>query len=265
MATVGIALAVAAALGGCGRSLIATSVTATTTATPTTADPTTSPAVPSATGVAVAFPVVPCTAGSGVAGGGGWKPQILLAAIPTTLVDKVEFYASGSHVVLGPTGWSCAATVAPDGGAAIAVTPPNAPPLPPSGPAPPGTVGVFATYDTTGHVPGVALVCPYFTVPAWQQQEANCSSVRPAGETVSMATPDVATVTDPTGDTGSLEGSGGFHPVSGTVLFPQVSPAVQDGTPVAVSALTCSLSDATLCPVITADFDVREFPTPAAG
>jgi hypothetical protein len=259
-----LALTAAAALGGCGSSLLATSVT-TATGSSTTVVPTTGAAAPPATGVAVAFPVVACTTGSGTAGGGGWKPQILLAAVPTTLVDKVEFYASGSRVVLAPTGWECAATVTPDGGTALAVTPPDAPPLPPSGPAPPGTVGVFATYDTTGRVPGVALVCPYFTVPAWQQQEANCSSVRPAGETVSMATPDVATVTDPTGDTGTLEGSGGFHPVSGTVLFPQVSPAAQEGTPLDVAALTCSLTDALLCPVITADFDVREFPAPTTG
>jgi len=64
-----------------------------------------------------------------------------------------------------------------------------------------------------------------------------------------MPTPDVVSVTDPAGMAGSLEGSGGSHPVTGTVIFPQSS-AVTYGSSVAVAVESCSLTDSTLCPTI---------------
>ena len=141
---------------------------------------------------------------------------------------------------------------------------PSADPDPPLGtPVAPGAEGVFATFDTTGHTAGVAAVCPYFTVPTWQQQEAKCASSPPTGETSSMPTPDVATITDPSGVTGTLEGSGGPHPVSGVVIFPQLVPAVTDGSPVAIAEESCSLVETSLCPTVISDFVVREFPVPA--
>ena len=78
--------------------------------------------------------------------------------------------------------------------------------------------------------PGIALVCPFFTVPSWQQQEAGCAATPPAGEISSMPTPDVASITDPAGVVGSLEASGGSGPVTGSLIFPQVEPAVTDGS-----------------------------------
>jgi hypothetical protein len=79
-----------------------------------------------------------------------------------------------------------------------------------------------------------------------------------------MPTPDVASVTDPAGVVGSLEGSGGAHAVTGTVLFPQESPEVADGGSVVVAVESCSLPDTSLCPTVLSDFDVREFPVPGA-
>jgi hypothetical protein len=107
-------------------------------------------------------------------------------------------------------------------------------------------------------------VCPFFTVPSWQQQEANCAPNKPTGEQSSMPTPDVASVTDPAGVVGSLESSGGPIAVTGTVVFPQVVPAVTDGSSVDVAEESCSLPDATLCPTVLSDFDVREFPVPGS-
>ena len=73
------------------------------------------------------------------------------------------------------------------------------------GPPAPGTEGVFATFDSTGRLAGIAMVCPFFTVPSWQQQEAKCCDHAPGRRDSSMPTPDVASVTDPAGVVGSLE------------------------------------------------------------
>ncbi len=211
--------------------------------------------------MAVAFPVVTCTNSYGVPlSSQGWRPTVLLAPVPTALVGKVEFYSDGIHTVLGPSGWACAQTLDSSGGSGLVVYPPGttAPVLG----APAGTQAIFATFDSTGHPQGVALVCPFFTVPRWQQTEANCTGFKPAGEQSSLPTPDVASVTDPAGDAGSLEGSGGAQPVTGTVIFPQVVPEVTDGSSVDIAVESCSITDTTLCPTILSDFDVREFPVP---
>ncbi len=124
---------------------------------------------------------------------------------------------------------------------------------------------MFATFDNTGNSAGVGLVCRFFTLPSWQQNESDCGGPKPPGEQTSMPTPDVASVSDPVGVIGSLAGSGGFHVVTGTVIFPQVMPAVSQGASVDVAIESCSLTDATICPTVLSDFDVREFPVPSAN
>jgi hypothetical protein len=259
-------LAVAAALlTGCGSSLSAIVGSTSTTQGSVRAEASVpSTTTPSLTGeVAVAFPVVACSTGSGSPPSSqGWKPTILLAPIPTALVGAVEFYSDGSHTVLGPVGWTCTDWTAAEGASGLAVYPTTTP-APADNAAPPaGTEGVFASYDSTGRASGIALVCPFFTVLQWQQQEANCSGTKPAGEQSAIPTPDVASVTDPAGVTGSLEGSGGAHPVTGVVIFPQVVPDVTYGSPIAVAHESCSLVRTTLCPTIVSDFEVRQFPVP---
>lgn len=247
----------------------------------------------------------PAAGGRVVRPRGGWDPTILLAPVPTSLVGKVTFYSDGVHVVLGPTGWTCspvtagpggtqpvpqpgagssassgttvatapsavptagqgAAIVAP-GATTLAVYPPNDPLPPTSGPPAPGAEGIFATFATTGSKAGVDLVCPYFTLPSWQSQQAGCSTTKPFGETTNVLTPDVTQVTDPSGLVGGVAASGGPAAVTGVVLFPQVPSAVSSGSPIAVAAESCSLTDAALCPTVLSDFEVREFPVPAAG
>ncbi len=257
-------VAVGLALTGCGSSLIGSATTTPTSSAAAVGAATTTTLAGGAVGVA--FPVVACTSSTGASlGDEGWKPTVLLAPIPTALVGKVEFYSDGVHSVLGPVGWACAQTAGTAGAAGLVVAPPGVPNPPPGGIPPAGQQGIFALFDSTGHAQGVALVCPFFTVPKWQQTEANCTGAKPAGEQSSLPTPDVASVTDAAGAAGSLEGSGGSQPVTGTVIFPQVQPQVTDGSAVAVAVESCSLTDASLCPTILADFDVREFPVPASA
>jgi len=293
-------------LAGCGTSLLGS---AATTDPGGSASPTAAGSGPSATPttvpidgeVAVAFPVVACTAptygGTPVKSRSGWNPSILLAPVPTSLVGKVAFYTDGIHIVLGPTGWTCAqvssgasapagsgaptASTAPDqvtavptsgqngaiaapGGTTLAVFPPNDPDPPVSGPPAPGTEGIFATWATTGTDAGVDMVCPFFTLPSWQVQSAGCTTARPGGETADVLTPDVTEVTDPAGVVGNLAGSGGQGPSTGVVLFPQIPSAISYGSPIAVATESCSLADTSLCPTVLSDFDVREFPVPPA-
>lgn len=257
-------VALGSALSGCGTSLLATTATtASTTATAAASQSSTTTTAPLSGEVAVAFPVVECTSSTGAPlETQGWKPSILLAPIPTALVGKVDFYSDSVHTVLGPTGWSCAQTRASDGARGLVVYPTDNPNPPVDGAPAPGTEGIFATFDDTGNTEGIALVCPFFTMPSWQQQEANCAPTKPAGEQSSMPTPDVASVTDPAGVVGSLEASGGDSAVTGTVIFPQDEPAVTDGSSVDVAEESCSLPSSNLCPTVLSDFDVREFPVP---
>jgi hypothetical protein len=257
-------LVLGSVLAGCGSSLSAiVGSTSTTLGTSGSTGVTTTTVAPLSGEVAVAFPVVACNSVYGVPlAARGWRPSILLAPIPTALVGKVEFYTDGTHTLLGPDGWTCSQSAAAPGATGLVVFPSNDPD-PPTTPTPPaGTQGIFATFATTGHSSGVSLVCPYFTIPAWQQSEANCTGAKPAGEQAAMPTPDVASITDPSDVTGSLPGSGGIQPVTGVVIFPQAVPAVTDGSSIDVAEESCSLSDPTLCPTIISDFEVREFPVP---
>jgi hypothetical protein len=257
-----LALALMAmAATACGSDLIGPASTSTSLAA---APVTTSTTAPLTGEVAVAFPVVACTTPyGGQLPGPGWKPTILLAPIPTALVGQVEFYSDGTRSILGPSGWACTETTAADGGVDLAVVPPGTPnPATPGSPAA-GANGIFATFDTTGHSAGVDLVCPFFTLPSFQQRDADCNGQKVPGEFSSMPTPDVASVLDPAGVVGTLAGSGGGHMVSGAVLFPQVMPAVTDGASIAIAVESCALSNAALCPTVVSDFEVREFPVPS--
>jgi hypothetical protein len=196
--------------------------------------------------------------------GHGWVPSVLLAPLPTSLVGQVEFYSDGVHTVLGPAGWTCSIMAGTSSAAGLAVYPSTTPSPPVTFPPAGGTEGVFAVWSNTGNSVGVGLVCPYFTVPDWQKQEAGCGNPAPPGQRSTMPTPDAASVTDPAGVSGSLAGSGGAHRVTGLVLFPQIQPSVTYGSPVDVAVESCSLVDGKLCPAILSDFSVREFPSPTS-
>jgi hypothetical protein len=259
---VAVAVAVVGVLAsGCGSSLIGSASTTPPVPDSAGASTSTTTTAPLAGEVAVAFPVVACTTSSGQPlEAGGWSPTILLAPIPTALVGKVEFYSDGVHTVLGPSGWSCSQENEDRGDTGLVVYPPGT--NPPAALVAAGTEGVFALFDNTGTVQGISQVCPYFTIPSWQQNEAHCSGTKPVGEQTSNPTPDVVAITDPADVAGSLEGSGGDHAVSGAVIFPQSMPAVTDGSRVDIAVESCSLIATSLCPTIISDFEVREFPVP---
>ena len=282
-------------LGGCGASsLIGSAATTTTPAAPSSPSTT----VPTNGEIAVAFPVVACTTPSGApANTTGWKPTVLLAPIPTSLVGKVAFYTDGTHTVLGPVGWSCTqtinnsaanaasgtsgatgssgttsatptattATVGSVGALGLVVYPSTDPSPPTTGVPAPGTEGVFAEFDTTGTSAGVGMVCPFFSVASFQKYEAHCPTSPPTGEAEANPTPDIASVKDAAGAIGSLAASGGRQAATGSILFPQITPNVTEGLAVHVAVEVCSLVDASLCPTILSDFDVREFPTPQSA
>jgi hypothetical protein len=293
-------------LTGCGSSLLDTSTSTTAAGTPTSTGPggTTTTTVPVNGEVAVAFPVVACTnpayGGSAVKSSSGWNPTILMAPVPTSLVGKVTFYTDGLHILLGPSGWTCAqvtagtsypgttttttsygtttptavpvatpaatsgqsAAIGARGATTLAVYPPNDPNPPTSGAPAPGAEGIFATYATTGSDAGVFLVCPFFAIPSWQTQSTGCTTTKPTGELTNSLTPDVTAVADPAGVVGNLAASGGQTAVSGVVLFPQIPSAISYGSPIAVAAESCSLETPSLCATVLSDFEVREFPVP---
>jgi hypothetical protein len=295
-----VLLASLVALPGCGSSSLL-GPTASSAPTSTTAASVTTTTVPLNNEIAVAYPVVPCDdPANGITTptfSTGWKPTILLAPIPTSLVSKVAFYSNGVHTVLGPKGWTCSVvapgpplsasqatttttygatttTTAPGsallgqnaamstrGAVTLAVYPSTAPVPPTQGPPPPGTDGVFATFASTSTQAGIALVCPYATLATWQTQSTQCA--KPAGEQTNQVTPDVTTITDPLGVIGGLAGSGGQFAVTGTVIVPQDANALKYGNQVQVAGESCSLSDASICPTVLTDFEVREFPVAA--
>ena len=294
-----------AALTGCGTSLLAaTSSTAQGSSSTGSGGPTTTVPVNGEVAVAfpVVSCNSPGNGGSPIKSRSGWSPTILLAPVPTSLAGKVAFYTDGTHTVLGPSGWTCSlvtpgspdqggnqsststtdgssgtavptasptsgqnGAIASQGAITLAVYPSNNPNPPTSGPPPAGAEGIFATYATTGSNAGVDLVCPFFTLPDWQTQSAGCSTTKPYGETTDVLTPDVTKVTDPPGLAGSMSGSGGQGAVTGVVLFPQIPSAISNGSSIAVAAESCSLSNSSICPTVLTDFEVREFPVPAAG
>ena len=285
------AIVLALGASGCGSSLFATT---SGTSSPSTAPTSTTSTTAAVNGVAVGIPVVGCSAATspsaeggqpdgqgsdGQDGGGsgnfaepgdgtnagGWRPSFMLAPVPTAVVSQVEFYSDGIHTVLAPAGWACNTLVPSPDATELVVYPADDPDPPISGVPGPGGEGVFATFDTTGEPQGVSIVCPFFTVPAWQEREAHCFSGHvPNGEQTSMPTPDVVSVTDPAGVFGSLPGSGGQQPVIGVVIFPQIVPAVTEGDSIDIAEESCSLSSDSLCPTILSDFEVREFPVPSS-
>lgn len=289
-------------LAGCGSSLLGTT-SSSVASTSSSSAPSTVPLNGEVAVAFPVVPCVnPGAGGSPITSRTGWKPTILVAPVPTSLAGKVAFYSDGVHTVLGPTGWTCAlvapgtgdsatsssstttstgetgstvppsgptsgqsGAIAASGGTTLAVYPANDPNPPVSGPPAPGSEGIFATWASTGSDAGVDLVCPFFTIPSWQSDQAGCSTTKPSGETSNALTPDVTEVGDPPGVVGSLASSGGQATVLGVVLFPQVPSAVNYGSSVAVAAESCSLATGSLCPTVLSDFEVREFPVPGAA
>jgi hypothetical protein len=217
------------------------------------------------------LPVGPCASVFGAGGpstGPAWEPTKLAAAMPDASAGKLEFYSVGTErflgtleTLLGPRGWSCGQLTGADGAAEMAVYPPgSANPFSleaPSEPAP-GEQLVEASFDYTGHIPGIDRACPYFPSVA-SASGAPCPSTVPTGEKVTRLTADVVAITDPPAVKGSLAGSGGRRSVTGLMIVPEGSNLPDS---VGVAKISCSLRAASLCSTILSDFVVRQFPIP---
>lgn len=177
-------------------------------------------------------------------------PTQLPALIPASLKGEVEFYSTGTRILLAPTGWVCSALEAADGGTSVGVTPPGQNAA--TGITSPSYQGVTASFDYTGHGPGMDEVCPYFPPPN-PVDYPGCTTTKTAGETTSAVTPDILSITDPVGADGRATAS------QGVLLYPQVQ-AYAAGS-VNFAKETCTLSVVTLCSAILSDFEIREFPT----
>jgi hypothetical protein len=178
--------------------------------------------------------------------------------LPPTSAAALEFYSVGTETLLGPRGWSCAQLAAADGSSEMAVYPPGV--ANPTEGAPPSVASqvVYASFDYTGHLPGLDLVCAYFPSLASSSQES-CPSTVPTTEQTNQLTPDVVAITDPAGVKGNLTGSGGSWPVTGFAVAPQ-SADLAGGEDVAM--ISCSLRSSSFCQSILGDFIIRDFPVP---
>ena len=193
-------------------------------------------------------PVIPCSLTTGFdSGGPSWIPTQLPANVPPSMKGKLDLYSTGAASVLAPAGWACSALDAADGGRSIDVTPPGQ-----NSDEPPSLAqSIDATFEYTGHGPGMDVVCPYFP-PTNPSTYAGCTTSPPAGETVQHLTPDIVLLNDPTGFGGSK------YAMTGVLIYPDGSS--QPTTSVNVSEERCTLATPKLCPTILGDFQVREFP-----
>jgi len=244
-----LALALAGCTSSSAVSSTSTSSRASVVATPTTTAP---------SGVSV-LPVGTCSQVSGAPSNApAWVPTELAGAVPASQKPELEFYSVGTETALGPRGWSCAQLTGADGSSSLSVYPTGQPnPTTSAGPVSPGAQIISEDFDYTAHVPGVDLVCPYF--PSFASTAEPCPNGVPAGEVVHELTPDIVSITDPSGVKGSLDGSGGSLAVSAVMIAPQ-APNLPNGVDVAEES--CSVRNTVLCPSILQDFMIREFPVP---
>ena len=247
-------------VGACGSPRIGardatTSIVTTTTNVVTTS----SQPLVSSSSVAV-VPVVPCPTSYGA--GNGSHPFIPRQLPAAGTATGLSFYSNGLLTVLAPSGWTCGALVAADGGQLLDAYPPGSPDYSTHEP-PPGATLVQLAVDYTGHGPGAALICPLFPgSPAvtFLQGAPPCAALPPAEQTIHV-TNDIVAFTDPPGVKGTGAGSGGSLPSSGDAVYPRIGPSDPPGG-VTVSVLSCTLTSTMThaCQAIAADFLVRQAP-----
>jgi len=244
-------LALAAVLlSACGSGASGTNTTTTRSASPAAAPPSTT-----------VLPVVSCPTSYGAGNGSGpYVPRQLPAEGSVT---GLSFYSNGLLTVLAPTGWTCGALVAADGGQRLDAYPAGQPDYS-AQEAPPGAELVQLDVDYTGHGPGALLICPLFPgSPAvtFLQGAPPCPT-RPSAETTTHLTDDIVAFRDPPGVKGTGAGSGGQLESSGDAVYPRVGTNEPSGG-VSVAVLSCTLpSDLrTSCQTIETDFLIRRAPS----
>lgn len=191
-------------------------------------------------------------------------PATMSATLPSSVpASQLSFYAASTDnlTIMAPSGWSCQATVAVDGGGSITV-------LPPSESGGLSAEQLSATGDpqavtatTTGGCQGCAygVACPFFTASALGPlaDEGNGLTCRgvPSGEDASMVSSTEAVFFDPAGVAGTGDPSGGPYPANGVVILQGPTSGAESDTFTA----TCTLpeQDHALCTAILNDFSSR--------
>jgi hypothetical protein len=207
-----------------------------------------------------ALPVTPCSTTYGAGSPG--SPFVAQRLATTTSQRGLSFYSNGRLTVLGPTGWSCGALVAADGGETLAVYPSGKPNYS-MVQAPKGAAVIQVEAEDTGHLQGAVLVCGLFPGSAAASEVHSAGTPCPSvqGEKVSRLTPDVTLFSDAPRVSGTGSGSGGSLPSLGAGVYPQVRAAGTTGVDVLVLSCTLPKTRAALCPAIRADFLGRTPPT----
>ena len=260
VASVGLAVALAA----CGAATVGSS-RAGPPSTPapepsSSTTPTTMPTNPFVT----ALPVVACPTSYGA---GARHPFVARELPAEGGTAGLSFYSNGLLTVLAPTGWSCSALVAADGGQRLDAYPPGGPDLSTT-PAAPGTELVQIDGEWTGHGPGALFICPLFPgspAATFMHGSPPCPQA-PPGQVATPITTDVVGFQDPAGTRGTGAGSGGSLVSRGAAVYPQAgSPEPAGGMNVYILSCTLGAARSRLCPAVEADFLVRYAPSYAGA
>lgn len=248
------------ALTACGASLPASSSGGGRGAPPGAPPLSTTPTTMTTNPFVETLPVTACPTTYGA----GTRRPFVASRLPTQGgTAGLSFYSNGLLTVLAPTGWSCSALVAADGGERLDAYPPGGPDLSTTSPAV-GTELVQVDGEYTGHGPGALFICPLFPgspAATFMHGTPPCPEA-PPGQVTTPITADVVTFRDPPGTRGSGAGSGGALTSIGAAVYPQVGrPEPAGGVPVDVLSCTLDTARSRLCPAIEADFLVRYGPS----
>jgi hypothetical protein len=218
-----------------------------------------SAAAPSAGGSPfVALPVVPCAVDFGVSPPpeAPSLPTHLTVQLPSAVARRLDFYSDGFQTLLAPRGLACHGLMAADGGRHLSAFPAGN--ADPAGGSPSSDTGVTLIVPSPGTGQVASIACALF--PSAQATSGSCSTTKPAAETVTRPTAEVALFHDPPHVRGAGTPSGGTAPADGAVIYvPTQGPGG--------AAVTCALASRgpTLCPSIISYFLTRDYPLVPPG
>ena len=181
-------------------------------------------------------------------------PPTTSESVPGTLAEQLAVYTTqdGSMKVLGPTGWTCTATVGADGSTKVGVYPPgqgdpNSQPFQTS-----SAQAVLGSQSGGCEGCAVTQASPLFVTAASDcaaQFQGNVCSTKPSAESVEQIGNGVVGFLDPPGVAGSGNPSGGPYPANGVMTY-----HTSNFTRSYVDTCTLPSSDHALCTAILNNF-----------
>jgi hypothetical protein len=185
-------------------------------------------------------------------------PNTLDALIPQSLAGQLSVYADQAGImdVLGPTGWKCTASFGADGSGGISITP-SGEVLPSTSSLPSGSPIEAIIASQNGGCQGCASVqaCPFFAAAA-TADPGTCPAKTPAEAILKLA-PNLVSILDPPGVSGSADPSGGSYPANAVLTYTEHQG--QSGTSVSSWLETCTLpnTEKGICTAVLNDFITR--------